>query len=134
MARIYVVDDERDLTWLLEKSLSHEGHQVVCANDGREALRLMHQQRPDLVILDVTMPHMDGIEVHRRMRSDPALSAMPVLFLTVKGATVKDRIEDFEAGRDDYLAKPFDLKELKARIEALLCSSQASSAEMSPPG
>ncbi len=133
MAYIYVVDDERDLTWLLEKSLSHEGYQVVCANDGVEALQLMRRQRPDLVILDVMMPGIDGIEVHRRLRSDPALSAVPVLFLTVKGAAVKDRIENFQAGRDDYLTKPFDLKELKARIEALLRQSQSSSPEALPP-
>lgn len=123
MACIYVVDDEKDLTWLLEKSLSQEGHQVVCANDGLEALRLIRQRRPDLVILDVMMPGIDGIELHRRMRSDPVLRAVPVLFLTVKG-DVKDQIEDFVAGRDEHLAKPFDLRELKARVEALLYRSQ----------
>jgi len=124
MACIYVVDDERDLTWSLEKSLSYEGHEVVAANNGLEALRLMHRQRPDLVVLDVVMPQMDGIEVCRRMRSDTVLSAVPILFLTVKGA-LKDKVEGFEAGCDDYLTKPFDLRELKSRVRALLRRSRA---------
>jgi len=123
MACIYVVDDERDLTWSLEKSLSHEGHEVVAANDGLEALRLMHRRRPDLVVLDVVMPQMDGIEVCRHMRSDPVLSTVPILFLTVK-EDLGDKVKGFEAGGDDYLTKPFDLRELKSRVKALLRRSR----------
>jgi len=123
MACIYVVDDEKDLTWALEKSLSHEGYQVVTASNGLEALRLMRRRRPDLVILDVVMPQMNGMEVCRRLRADPILSAIPILFLTVQ-ETVEQRIEGFLAGCDDYLAKPFDLTELKLRIKALLHRSK----------
>lgn len=131
MACIYVVDDEKDLTWALEKSLSHEGYQVVAINDGLEALRLMRRRRPDLVILDVVMPQMDGVEVCRRLRADPILSAIPILFLTVQ-ETVEQKIEGFEAGCDDYLAKPFDLTELKLRIKALLHRSKLSSPDAPP--
>lgn len=119
MACIYVVDDEKQITQLLEESLNYGGHQVVAANEGLNALRLMHRQRPDLVVLDVVMPQMNGIELCRHLRSDPVLRAVPILFLTVRGA-VRDKIEGFEAGCDDYLTKPFDLGELKARINALL--------------
>ena len=119
MSCIYVVDDEQDLTWSLEKSLRYDGHEVVTASDGVEALQLMHRRCPDLAVVDVMMPKMDGIELCRHMRSDPTLSTVPVLLLTVKEA-IADKVEGFEAGCDDYLTKPFDLRELKTRIEVLL--------------
>lgn len=123
MSCVYVVDDESDLVWSLEKSLSHKGYQVVTASDGVEALRLMHRCRPNVVVLDVMMPQMDGIELCRRMRSDPMLSRVPILFLTIKQA-IEDKLEGFGAGCDDYLTKPFDLRELKVRVEALLGRSR----------
>jgi len=120
---VYVVDDESDLVWSLEKSLSHEGYRVVTASNGVEALRLMHRCRPDVAVLDVMMPQMDGIELCRRMRSDSMLSRVPILFLTIKPA-IKDKLDGFGSGCDDYLTKPFDLRELKVRVEALLRRSR----------
>jgi len=131
MACIYVVDDEKDLTWSMEQGLSYEGHQVVAVNDGFEALRMMHRRRPDLVVLDILMPGMDGLQVCQRLRSDPVLSTVPILFLTCKEA-VRDKVDGFDAGCDDYLTKPFDLRELKARIEALLRRSRLSFPEAPP--
>ena len=119
MANIVLVDDDRDLSWALRKSLCDEGHEVLIANDGTEALAVAQRQRPDLIVLDINMPRMDGLTVCHRLRRDPRLAAVPILFLTVRGAT-EDRIEGLDEGGDDYLAKPFDLEELKARVRALL--------------
>jgi DNA-binding response OmpR family regulator len=114
-----LADDERDLVWALQHTLSDEGYEVFTAHDGVEALATARDHRPDLVILDVVMPRLDGLQVCRRLRRDPTLAAVPVLFLTVRSA-IEDRVSGLNEGGDDYLVKPFDLRELKARIEALL--------------
>ena len=123
MARILLVDDERDLVWTVRNSLIHEGYEIFTAHDGLEALNVARGHRPDLVILDVVMPRLDGLQVCSRMRQDPALATVPILFLTVRSA-VEERIRGLDSGGDDYLAKPFDLRELRARIKALLRRSQ----------
>ena len=119
MVRILVADDEQDLAWAVRRSLCNEGYEVLCAYNGAEALALALRDRPDLVILDIVMPGLDGLEVCRRLRQSPALASVPVLFLTVRDS-IQDRIEGLDAGSDDYLVKPFDLGELKARVRALL--------------
>lgn len=119
MAQILLVDDEQDLVWALRHSLSDEGHEVLTAYDGVEALTVARRHRPDLVILDVIMPRLDGLQVCRRLRRDPTLAAVPILFLTVRSAT-ENRVKGLDEGGDDYLTKPFDLEELKARVRALL--------------
>ncbi len=124
MACIFVVDDEPDATWALERSLIRQGHQVVVASSGPQALELMQFQRPDLVILDIIMPGMDGFEVCRRIRANPVIADVPILFVTAKGE-VNARIEGFKAGGDDYLTKPFDIRELHLRVEAVLRRSKA---------
>jgi DNA-binding response OmpR family regulator len=123
MAQILVVDDEQDMVWALQHTLSDEGHEVLTAYDGVEALAMTRRHRPDLVILDVVMPRLDGLQVCRRLRRDPTLAAVPILFLTVRSA-IKDRIKGLDEGGDDYLAKPFALEELKARVRALLRRGQ----------
>ena len=117
--RVLVVDDEPDLLWALERNLRDEGYEVLTASDGRAALQVAHRHRPDLVVLDVAMPGLDGLEVCRRLRRDPALGSVPVLFLTVRNQ-VDDRVTALDEGGDDYMAKPFDLREFKSRIRALL--------------
>lgn len=119
MAQILLVDDEQNLVWALRHSLSDEGHQVVTAYDGVEALAVARRHHPDLVILDIVMPRLDGLQVCRRLRRDPTLAAVPILFLTVRSA-IEDRIKGLDEGGDDYLVKPFDLGEMKARVRALL--------------
>jgi DNA-binding response OmpR family regulator len=119
MARILLVDDEKDLVWAVRHSLSDEGYEVLTAYDGVEALTVARRHPPDLVILDVVMPRLDGLQVCRRLRRDPVLATVPILFLTVRSA-IEDRIKGLDEGGDDYLVKPFDLGELKARIRALL--------------
>jgi DNA-binding response OmpR family regulator len=123
MSRILLVDDEPDLVWAVRHSLRDEGHEVLAAYDGMEALSVAHRDRPDLVILDIVMPRLDGLQVCHRLRRNPTLGTVPILFLTERNA-VEDRITGLDNGGDDYLVKPFDLKELKARIRALLRRSR----------
>ena len=123
-ARILLVDDEQALVWALRHSLSDEGYKVLAAGNGAEALALAQRKSPDLVILDIVMPGLDGLEVCRRLRRDPALAAVPILFLTVRNS-VKDRVIGLNGGADDYLIKPFDVQELKARVRSLLRRSRS---------
>jgi len=112
-----VVDDEPAMREALELALRLDGFEVQLARDGRDAIRQLPSARPDVVLLDVLMPELDGIEVCRRMRD--AGDRTPVLMLTARDE-VDDRVAGLEAGADDYLAKPFALPELLARLKALL--------------
>lgn len=116
VTRILVVDDEPLITDSLRYSLQREGFEVSVAHDGAEALRAAEADKPDLVVLDVIMPTMGGLEVCRRLR---AASAVPVIMLTARGEEA-DRVAGLELGADDYLAKPFSFRELLARIRANL--------------
>ncbi|MEV6973981.1 response regulator transcription factor [Kitasatospora sp. NPDC093806] len=116
-ARLLVVDDEPALRDALENSLAFEGYEVSTATDGYEALESVERDRPDLVLLDIMMPRMDGLTAVRRMRSRG--DTVPVLMLTARDA-VGDRVTGLDVGADDYLAKPFELDELLARVRALL--------------
>ena len=115
--RILVVDDEPAVRTSLERALSLDGYEVDLATDGAAALDRLAAAPPDAVILDVSMPGVDGLEVCRRMRQ--AGDRTPVLMLTARDA-VDDRVEGLDAGADDYLVKPFALRELRARLRALL--------------
>lgn len=126
MAYILLADDEPDLVWAVRHCLSSEGHEVATAYDGVEALALARRRRPDLMIVDIMMPRLDGLQVCSELRRDPGLAAVPVLFLTAKGA-VEDRLRGLDCGADDYLAKPFDVRELQSRVRALLRRSRPAS-------
>lgn len=115
-ARILVIDDEKSITNFLRRGLSYEGYTVDVAQDGAEGLRLAREAWPDLVVLDVMLPGMDGLEVCRRLRAG---GDVPVLMLTARDE-VADRVAGLETGADDYLVKPFAFEELLARIRALL--------------
>lgn len=116
-ARVLVVDDQAAVRESLERAMRLEGYAVGAAVDGREALHLLAEQRYDLILLDVAMPYVDGLEVCRRLRA--AGDHSPVLMLTARDA-VNDRVAGLDAGADDYLVKPFALAELRARARALL--------------
>jgi DNA-binding response OmpR family regulator len=131
MACILVVDDDRDVAGTIERTLRRRDHEVSVAYSGAQALQLIQSQCPDLVVLDIMMPRMDGIEVCHRIRSLPNVATVPILFLTAKGK-IEDKIEGFEAGADDYLTKPFDLRELELRVRALLRRSLPSEAPKVP--
>jgi DNA-binding response OmpR family regulator len=117
--QILLADDEKDLAWAICHSLSNEGYQVRTAHDGVEALKMAVEHRPDLVLLDIIMPRLDGLQVCRELRRSSDLAQVPILFMTERTA-IKDRVLGLDQGADDYLSKPFDLRELKARVRALL--------------
>jgi two-component system OmpR family response regulator len=121
--KILVVDDEPPITELLNMSLGFEGYEVAFANSGRRGLELVSTFRPDLIVLDVMMPDLDGLQVLRRLRDEG--NKTPVLFLTARDA-VEDRVSGLTAGADDYLSKPFSLAELSARVGAILRRSGSS--------
>lgn len=115
--RLLIVDDEANLRSMLAAALSHHGYTISQAEGGREALEQIAAERPDLVVLDVMMPEIDGFEVCRRLRSDG--DQTPILFLTAMDST-EDKVRGLTLGGDDYLQKPFSLDELVARAEAIL--------------
>jgi diguanylate cyclase (GGDEF)-like protein len=118
-ARILIVDDHEDNVELLRARLEAWGYRPDTAGDGAEALRKIEESPPDLVLLDVMMPKMDGIEVARRVKSNPALPFIPIIMQTALDAT-ENKVEGLEAGADDYITKPIDFAELKARLTSML--------------
>src|SRR5512144_2365469 len=118
-ARILVVDDEADIGALLVMALGRAGYEVATAGDGLEALAAVAASPPDLVILDVRMPRLDGLETLKRLRADAATAPVPVIMLTTR-AEAADRLEGLAHGADDYLAKPFDLAEVLERVKTLI--------------
>lgn len=116
MAKILVVDDEKLLVKGMKFNLENEGYQVECAYDGAAAVELARDGRFDLIILDVMMPEVDGLEACMRIRE---FSNVPIIMLTAKSEDA-DKLMGFESGADDYLTKPFNILELKARVRALL--------------
>lgn len=119
MARILVIEDEPDIRQVLDYNLRLAGHDVVTAPRGQDGLRLVREQRPDLVLLDLMLPDLPGTEVCRAIKDDTATRSIPVMMLTAKGEEI-DRVVGFELGADDYLTKPFSVRELALRIRAIL--------------
>ena len=118
-SRVLIVEDERDIRDLVLFHLEREGFQVSSASSGEEALRQVRHASPDLVLLDLMLPAMGGLEVCRKLRQDPATVALPIVMLTAKGDEV-DRVLGLELGADNYIVKPFSPKELLARVRAVL--------------
>lgn len=125
MSKILVVDDEPSIVDVLTYNLAKAGHQPLVARDGERALELARAARPDLVILDLMLPGLDGLEVCRRLRKDGDL---PIIMLTAKDEEI-DRVVGLELGADDYVPKPFSVRELMARVKAVLRRAQARPAE-----
>lgn len=116
MQKVLVVDDEAQILEVVEKYLARDGFQVATARDGEAALSAFNTHKPDLVVLDLMLPKVDGLEVFRRLRS---MSAVPVIMLTAKSEE-SDRVVGLELGADDYITKPFSPRELSARVKAVL--------------
>src|SRR5881397_1881006 len=112
-ANILLVDDDEEIRASLRRSLALEGYKIAQAADGSEALRLAREAPPDLVVLDVMLPEVDGLEVCRRLRRDTSTASVPIIMLTAKSDEV-DRVVGLEVGADDYVGKPFSPKELVA--------------------
>jgi len=115
-ALILIVDDDASLLKLMKRDLEMEGYRVITAPDGKTGLRLLEDEEPDLLLLDLMMPGMDGFTVCQRARE---FSSVPIIMLTAKGE-LESMVRGFETGADDYVVKPFGLDELLARVEAVL--------------
>jgi DNA-binding response OmpR family regulator len=121
---ILVIDDEKDLIELLRYNLEKEGYDVIAAHDGQSGLEVIKRHRPELVVLDLMMPGIDGLQVCQRLRADHRSARTPVIMLTAR-ATEADRIVGLELGADDYITKPFSPREVVARVKAVLRRTSA---------
>ena len=119
MTHILVVDDNTAFVLAINESLQFRGYAVSNAADGVEALRLADKNRPDLVLLDIEMPGMDGLRFCQELRSNPRFHAIPVIFMSVR-SELSDILAAYQVGADDYLVKPFDMLEMNARLQAVL--------------
>jgi DNA-binding response OmpR family regulator len=126
---ILAIDDDNSIIILLKKALEAESYHVLTANDGKTGLAVFENEVPDLVILDIMMPEMDGYTVCTRLRE---FSQVPIIMITAKGFE-EDKIKGFECGADDYLTKPFSVRELLARVKSVLRRTQAGEGPVSQP-
>jgi DNA-binding response OmpR family regulator len=119
MAKILVAEDEKQIADMIAFKLTNGGHQVIRAEDGEQAVNLAARELPDLILLDAMMPGLNGFEVLRRLKGDPALRSVPVIMVTAKGHE-RDVLSGLRGGAVDYMVKPFSLKELSARVDLAL--------------
>jgi DNA-binding response OmpR family regulator len=118
-AKILIIEDEKDIVRMLEYNLAKEGFKVLSAHDGRKGLDIARRERPDLVLLDLMLPGLDGLEVCKALKSDKGTASGRVIILTAK-AQEPDKVIGLELGADDYITKPFSVRELVARVKAVL--------------
>src|SRR5438477_9769381 len=126
--KILVVDDEPDALELIEFNLKAAGFDVVTADDGKEALKKAFAVLPNLILLDLMLPEIDGLEICKMLRHDPTTAAIPIIMLTAKAAEI-DRVLGLELGADDYVTKPFSPRELVLRVKKLLQRGQTATEE-----
>jgi two-component system phosphate regulon response regulator PhoB len=126
--KILVVDDEEDILELLRFNLTKEGFAVVCAGSGEEALKMTRLEKPELILLDLLLPGIDGLEVANRLKNDPSTREIPVIMVTAKGEEA-DIVTGLEVGAEDYITKPFSRKVLIARVRAVLRRKAAGPAD-----
>ena len=129
--KILVVDDEAVLVETIAYNLEQAGYQVITAADGASALEVARRDSPDLIILDIMLPEMDGLEVCRQLRRDGGTTATPIIMLTAKGDEI-DKVVGLEVGADDYVTKPFGMEELLARVHANLRRTRTEESELGP--
>lgn len=129
-SKVLVVEDDQTLSGVLKYNLSKEGYAVVSAFDGAQALEVARSEKPDIILLDLMLPKLDGLEVCRILRKE---SSVPILMLTAKNDEI-DRVVGLELGADDYMAKPFGVRELMARVHAMLRRRQIINKESVPTG
>jgi DNA-binding response OmpR family regulator len=122
--KVLVIDDEKDLIELIRYNFEKEGFRVIGAGDGESGLSMAASEKPDLIVIDLMLPGMDGLEVCRKLRSESVTSHIPIIMLTAKSSE-SDRVVGLELGADDYVTKPFSPRELGARVKALLRRSSS---------
>jgi two-component system phosphate regulon response regulator PhoB len=128
MARILVVEDEADIRQVLLYNLGQAGHEAIPAERGADGLALARERRPDLVLLDLMLPDVSGLDVCRQLKSDSALRSIPVIMVTARSEEI-DRVVGFELGADDYIVKPFSVRELILRVQAVLRRAPAAAGD-----
>jgi two-component system, OmpR family, alkaline phosphatase synthesis response regulator PhoP len=128
MKRILIIEDDRDIVELVRYNLEKEGFRVSAAEDGASGLAQVKSSPPDLIVLDLMLPRLPGLEICRELRRDPKLPRLPILMLTARGDEA-DRVVGLEMGADDYVSKPFSPRELVARVKALLRRTEPSGVE-----
>jgi two-component system alkaline phosphatase synthesis response regulator PhoP len=121
--KILVIEDDPATSRLVDYTLRHEGYQILTASNGLEGIRKAHDEKPDLIILDVMLPGMDGFEICHRLRSEPDTAQMPILMFSAKAQEI-DKDTGLKVGADDYLAKPADPAEVVNRVEKLLAQKK----------
>jgi len=126
MKRVLIIEDDRDIVELVRYNLANEGFQVSAARDGSTGLSQVKKSPPDVLLLDLMLPKLPGLEICKEIRRDPSLNRLPILMLTARGDEA-DRVVGLEIGADDYVTKPFSPRELVARVKALLRRAE-------PPG
>ena len=129
MAKILIVEDDKELSHITELELKHEGFSVVTAADGREGFEKVQSENPDLVLLDVMLPRLSGLEILRKVRNE-LKSELPIILVTARGETI-DKVDGLNSGADDYVSKPFKIEELLARMNAVLRRTQKNSSTKS---
>lgn len=129
MGKILIVEDDKELSKIMQLELSHEGFETTTAEDGRSALEKIQEEKPDLVLLDVMLPRLSGLEVLRKVRSE-INPDLPVILVTARGETI-DKVDGLNSGADDYISKPFKIEELLARMNAVLRRTAKSKAAKS---
>lgn len=132
MYRLLIVDDEPDVTELLKYNLEQEGHQCKVLNDPVRFVGLVRDYQPDLIILDIMMPELNGMQLCHIAKADPVMKEIPIIFLTARNE-IDDRIKGLKAGADDYISKPFDMQELLLRVDRVLMRNQQSTSTKSTP-
>ena len=130
--KILIVDDDLDTLRLVGLMLQHQGYRIIAASSGIQAISLSQGDKPDMVLLDIMMPDMDGYEVARKLRSDPATNTIPIIMFTAK-TQVDDKVQGFDAGADDYLTKPTQPRELFAHVKAVLARGKKPSGTAPQP-
>lgn len=125
--KILLVEDEKNIAKVVTYNLEREGYQVATARDGEEGLAKARKELPDLVVLDLMLPKLDGLDLCRQLKTDPKTARIPIIMLTAKTQEA-DRVVGLEMGADDYVAKPFSVRELAARVKAVLRRGQSSEA------
>jgi pilus assembly protein CpaE len=130
--KILIVDDDLDTLRLVGLMLQHQGYQILAASNGIQAIGMAQDDKPDLILLDIMMPEMDGYEVSRKLRSDPVTNNIPIIMFTAK-TQVDDKVAGFEAGADDYLTKPTQPRELFAHVKAVLSRGKKTRNHVPPP-
>jgi len=131
--KILVIDDEKDLVDLITYNLQRNGFDVVCAFNGNEAVEVAQREKPDLIVLDLMLPGIDGTEVARRLKADPRTNGLPIIMLTAKGEET-DVVVGLTLGADDYVTKPFSMKILLARLNSVLRRTDPATNAAAPEG